>query len=121
MTYEFYKVLHLTGVFIVLMTLSAALVHAAGGGTKANLPMRGVIAGGHGVGLLLALVGGFGLLARLELAAAIPGWAWVKLVIWLVLGAALTVAFRKPQLAKRTYFLVILLAIAATYFARYKP
>lgn len=121
MSYEFYKVLHLAGVFLTLMSLAGALIHAIGGGTKTTLPFRKGIAVAHSAGLTFIGVAGFGLLARLELMSSIPVWAWLKIIIWIALGTALSVAYRKPQWSKSTWYLVIAFAILAAYFARYKP
>ena len=75
MNYTTYKIIHLTGI--------AAL----------SLGLGGMIAGGNnrkifsilqGIGLLVMLVSGFGLLAKLHL--GFPHFAIAKTVIWLVIG-----------------------------------
>ena len=56
MTIQFYLWLHLAGVSLILLAVGA-LAHGAQTGRK-------LLSAAHGVGLLLSLVGGFGLLAR---------------------------------------------------------
>ena len=63
MSYAFYKWLHLTGIFLTLMPLGGMLLHMMNGGTR-DFARRKVLGALHGLGTLLALVGGFGLLAR---------------------------------------------------------
>lgn len=76
----------------------------------------------HGVGMLLSLVGGFGLLARLGLAhVSLPGWAWAKLVIWLFFGGMLGVLMRKPSMAKEAWYAIFAVAAIAVYLVQFKP
>lgn len=108
-----YKVLHLLGAFLVLAALGAAL---AGGSRKGS----GIA---HGIGLLLLLVAGFGALARLGLSnpAGWPLWLWLKLAIWLTLGAGTVIVRRLPNLRLALWILFPLLAAAAGYLSIYKP
>jgi hypothetical protein len=122
MSYEFYKVLHLVGVFMILTSVSALTIHVIGGGTKLTTPMRKGLMAVHGMGLLIVLVAGFGLLARLGLArSGIPPWVIVKLVIWLYFAAATMFLYRTTKYAKGFWFKIIVLASLAAYFAIYKP
>ena len=75
----------------------------------------------HGTGLLISLVGGFGLLARLGLTGGLPGWVYLKLAIWLGLGMSPILLYKRPQTAKAVWFILIVLFISAAYTARYKP
>lgn len=120
--YHVYKVLHLTSVFMVIMSLGAMTLHAANGGGKQH-PFRKLIVYTHGIGLLLALIAGFGLLARLGFAhnAWPPGWAMMKICIWFIFGALSGVLVRKPKFAKQMWFCIIVLFAGAAYFANYKP
>ncbi|MES2963411.1 MAG: hypothetical protein V4760_05940 [Bdellovibrionota bacterium] len=120
MSYEFYKVLHLLGIFMVIATLGGMILHVANGGTR-DFMLRKRVSMVHGVGLLLALIGGFGLLARLGLVNGLPTWAIAKLVIWLTLGALPALVYRKRELAKYFMPLMVGLAAIAGYLAIYKP
>ena len=115
-----YKNIHLLGVFMILVALGGLILHRINGGTRAHA-WRQPVAITHGVGLLLALVGGFGMLAHLEIFWPIPGWAIGKLVIWLVLAALAAIIFRSPALARPLWWVTIVLAGLGGYLALNKP
>ena len=121
MPYEIYKIIHLTGIVMTFLALGGVAVHVMNGGTKADNKGRKVLAMTHGMGLLLALVGGFGLLARLGIKFPWGGWALVKLGIWLFLGGAFAIFLRKPQVSKPLWGVLIALFALAAYLANYKP
>lgn len=125
-SYTVYKTVHYLGIFLLLMVLSAGLARAAALPRKADGPpedpWRRRLLAGHGVALFLVLLGGFGMLARLEITEglALPGWIWAKLGIWGALGAA--VAFRRSRrLAPAALALAPLLALLAGWVALYRP
>jgi hypothetical protein len=118
--YPFYKVLHLLGIFMVVITLGGMILHVVNGGTR-DYAMRKRVALIHGVGLLIALVGGFGLLARLGLVNGMPAWAMAKLGIWFVLGALPALVYRKREWAHFFGPTTIVFAVAAAWLAIYKP
>ena len=120
LSYEVYKILHLAGIFSILVALSASIFHVMSGGTKATNHFRKKLAILHGVGLLVTLVAGFGMLARLGIMAT-PGWVITKMVIWLVLGMVTAILYRKAKLARPIFWLVLVLSILAAYMAIYKP
>jgi hypothetical protein len=120
-SYEFYKVLHLIGIFLILTSVSALTLHVIGGGTKVNTPFRKVLMAMHGIGLLITFVAGFGLLARLGLARDMPNWVFVKIAIWGYFAVATVFLYRTPKYAKGFWFKIILLASISAYFAIYKP
>ena len=109
-----YKVAHIFGVLLVFVAFGAALVD----GSRRKLATMT-----HGIGLLIVLVAGFGALARLGIhgPGGWPLWIWLKLLIWLALGAAMTVARRSPATAKALWWLLPLLGAAAAYLALFKP
>ncbi len=88
-----YKMLHLTGLVMAFMAIAGVLLRGLSGGDSSK--GRGLAAATHGAGLLLALVGGFGMHARLGLAW--QGWVFAKLGLWLAVGGLLTLAIRKPS------------------------
>ena len=120
MSYEFYKVLHIAGAFGILFSLGGLALHVMNGGSR-NHPFRRWTGIAHGISLLIALVGGFGLLARLGFIKGMPAWAMVKIAIWLVLGGIPTLFYRKSNLAKPLWFVTWALAVLATWFAVNKP
>jgi hypothetical protein len=109
-----YKVAHILGVLLVFVAFGAML----GDGTR-----RRLASSTHGIGLLLALITGFGMLARLGIhgPGSWPLWVWLKLVVFLFLGAAMTLAKRNPKSAKALWWLLPLVGAAAGYLAIYKP
>ena len=120
MSYEFYKFLHLVGIVMTIAALSGMSLHVASGGTR-DYAGRKMAAMFHGIGLVITLVAGFGLLARLGLMGGMPGWAIAKLVVWFILGGLPALIYRKPKLAKMFWSLIILFAALNAYLAIYKP
>ncbi len=62
-----------------------------------------------------------GLLARLGMSGSWPLWVWVKIGIWLVLGAATALIRRLPAHFAWLIFLLPLIGTIAAYMAFYKP
>lgn len=115
-----YKVLHLVGVFMIVISLGGILMRAISGETTPSR-WRMPAAITHGVGMLFVLIGGFGMLARLGIISGWPAWVWVKLVIWLLLGAMIALAKRIPAQGKLFWWLIILLAGVAAWLGINKP
>ena len=121
MPYEVYKVLHLAGVFMVVMSTAGLAMHVANGGTKDHALHKRAVRF-HGFGLLLVFVAGFGLMARI----GIMGFPWplfvfLKIGIWLLFGGLGAMIYRKPEMASKFWWLVWLLAATAAWVAVYKP
>lgn len=123
-SYAVYKIVHYAGIFLLITVLGAALARAAldAGRDEGGDPWRRILVTGHGVALFLVLLGGFGMLARLNITQGLnlPGWIWAKLGIWAILGAALA-ARRSPGLSARALVAVPLLAALAGVVALTKP
>lgn len=115
-----YKNIHLVGIFMVIMALGGVLLHRITGGSQHHT-WRKPVAITHGVGMLLILIGGFGMLAHLGTFWPLPGWVIVKITIWIILGALVTVVFRNPTLAKPLWWITIFLGGLAAYMASNKP
>ena len=118
MSYEIYKIIHLLGLTMVVLSLGGIIVHAINGGTKSTNAFRKGAVITHGVGLLLLLVAGFGMLARLGI-HSFPGWVVGKLVIWLTLGAFVGLAY-KQKLARKLWFIIPVLVVLAATLAIFK-
>lgn len=116
-----YKVVHLVGMFVVYMALGAAIFHSANGGSKDTNSRRKLVGITHGLGMFIILLGGFGMLARMGLTSGFPGWIWAKLVIWVLVGAALALASRLPKLAIGLWAAMPVIGGLAAYIALYKP
>jgi len=113
-----YKVLHIFGVLLTFTALGAAIARALSGSGKES-PGHKLAGLTHGVALLVILISGFGLLAKLGI--GFPLWVWVKIVIWLLLGAAIALVRRLPQHATIFWFAIPLLGATAAYLALFKP
>ena len=72
-----------------------------------------------GIGLVLALISGFGLIGKLG--AGFKGWMIGKLAIWVILGGLIAVINRHPKLGSLLWWAVILLGLAAAFLAVTKP
>ncbi len=81
--YEVYKVAHLVGLAVLFAALGGLLFAARDVDGK---PPRALLVL-HGVGVVLMLVGGFGLLARNGIQWPWPNWVLVKAGLWVVLAA----------------------------------
>ena len=122
-SYAVYKVVHYAGIFLLITALGATLSRAAlADGSTGRDPWGKRLVAAHGAALFLILLGGFGMLARLDVTQGLglPGWIWAKLGIWAVLGGILA-ARRRPGVAGRALWLVPVLAVLAGVVALTKP
>ena len=76
MDYTTYKIIHLVGIAALALGVGGMM---AGGNNRKIFSIL------QGIALLVMLVSGFGLLARLHL--GFPHFAMAKIVLWVVLGA----------------------------------
>ncbi|MGE0632348.1 MAG: hypothetical protein AB7O96_08075 [Pseudobdellovibrionaceae bacterium] len=120
-SYQVYKLLHYAGIMMLFAGLGGILIshYASAAGIKGKAKMLAMVA--HGVGLIFILVAGFGMLARLGMTDGLPGWIYAKLVIWLFLGAAATLARKKASSAWFMLALFVLAGVGSAYMALYKP
>ncbi len=120
-SYPVYKLIHFFGIITLVVALAAAGMHVLRGGTRADNPYRRLLGMAHGIGAFLVLLGGFGMLARLGVVhGGLPGWVYIKLAIWLLLGGAIVLVYRR-QYAGLVLGALPLLAAAAAATALYKP
>ncbi len=121
-SFAVYRLLHFIGIVIVFLALGGSILHVVNGGTKETNRWRKPVAALHGISLFVILLGGFGMMARMGIVhGMLPGWIWAKLVIWLLLGAAIALPYRVPQSVKPLALLVPLLGSLAAYFGIFKP
>lgn len=120
--YQIYLLLHFSGILLVFLSYGSLIARAAFAG---NVNRReGVIgrkAGAifSGIGLLLILVSGFGLLALMQYGW--PLWFFIKLCIWVALGAMVGLINKKPHLARLFWVITLLLGFAAVATIVIKP
>lgn len=122
MSYDVYKLTHLLGIFVLLVTLALPSMHLLRGGTRADFPRRRTLVLAHGAASFLVLLGGFGMLARLGIVhSGLPNWILLKLTLWLMLSAGLALALRTTAGARAALVAAPLLALLAAGIAIYKP
>ena len=114
MSYLAYKLIHLLGIFSMLVGLGGMAAHAAAGHAKEENKNHRALMFLHGFGALVALTGGFGLLARLELESE-------GIFPWLVLGGLVALPYRKQTLDRNLLLILPVLAFIGAYLANYKP
>ena len=119
-SYSAYKIIHLLGLMMVFLSLGGVIMRGINRENPLHSWKKG-IAITHGIGMVLLLIAGFGLLARLGIAGNIPGWAWLKFVIWLVLGGMLVIPRKLPEMAKSMWWVALLLGSIAAWLALEKP
>lgn len=141
-SYGVYRLIHFFGIFLLLTALGGAVTRAMLGGARApaggGLPatggapatgapvdegagrrLRRLLGISHGVALFLILLGGFGMLARLDI--GMPGWVIAKIGVWLVLGGLLAAARRMAGRARALWFAIPVLGLVAAWLAYTKP
>ena len=118
MSPQFYHLLHLAGVIMLFMGYGALLGRSLAGSDDVRVRRMGSIT--SGVGLLLMLVAGFGLLAKLY-GNTFHGWVIAKIVIWLALGGLIVVINRKPSAALLLWWVTLALGLLGVIFVYYKP
>ena len=133
-SYGVYRLVHFFGVFLLLTALGGGVIRSmlggvarapdagpdgAGGDDRAARRLRRLLAISHGVALFLILLGGFGMLARLDI--GMPGWIFGKLAVWLLLGGLLAATNRLAGRARALWFAIPVLALVAAWLAYTKP
>lgn len=94
MSYLTYKILHLVAILFLFTALGSLAVLGRSGDARGRR-IAGIV---HGVSIAVILVAGFGLLARLGHFGDIPGWAYAKIGLWLLLAVAAWPLRRRPEL-----------------------
>jgi hypothetical protein len=102
---DIYKFIHYVGIFFLLTGLGGLIL--AG---KEKIKLATI---SHGIGLLLILLGGFGMQAKTHI--GFPVWFIVKLVIWLALAGIVVATKRKLLPPVATWLIVIVLCGVAAW------
>ncbi|MGF1510086.1 MAG: hypothetical protein ACFB9M_11360 [Myxococcota bacterium] len=116
MSYETYRFLHLVGMFVLAASLGGLVALAQSGVTSG---FRRVLVASNGLALLVMLVAGFGMQAKLQI--GMPGWIWAKVVVWLLIGFMIVPIRRVPGQAGLWYASTMLLGAVAVWLGLYKP
>ncbi len=120
LSYSVYKFIHLAGILMIFFSLGGVVMHVANGGSRDNT-FRKIAAITHGIGMILVLVAGFGMLARLGIHWPWPGWITAKLLLWLLFGMALFLIYRFANHARLLWWILLALAIFTVYLVIFKP
>lgn len=113
-----YQVLHLLGVFSVLLAYGLLIARAYLGSEDRKLKKIGAIT--SGVGLFLILLGGFGLLAVLYQNVWHP-WIIIKLVVWVALGGMIALINRMPKMNMVWFWVILVLGLINLWAVYFKP
>ncbi|MFP4070154.1 MAG: hypothetical protein ACOCVJ_03480 [Verrucomicrobiota bacterium] len=118
MSAQFYNVLHFIGILMLFLGYGALLGRSMIGSDDARVRKLGSIT--SGVGLLLMIVAGFGLIAKVYGNSFEP-WMIVKIAIWVGLGGLITAINRKPALAIPLWWTLVVLGATAAVMVYYRP
>ena len=117
MPFTFYKLIHLVGVFMVFLSFGGLIIRELTGvRTKELKSLCGLT---NGIGMLLTLVGGFGLTVKLGI--GMPGWVIGKMVIWVFFAIVISVINRNPNLGKILWWVILFLGAGAGFLVIFKP
>ena len=120
-SYTVYKILHFSGLFLMILSLGAIASHRLQGGTKENFKNRKFFGMLHGIGLLVSLVAGFGLMAKMGYSFTKDMWVYWKLFAWLIVGMYPVVFYKQKQSSKLPYFGLLALLLITVYVVEFKP
>ena len=113
-----YQILHVTGIIMIFMGYGALLARSLIKSDDAYVRKLGSIT--SGIGLLLVLIAGFGMIAKIGYSYSAPGLI-VKLLVWVALGGVTALINRRPELAKQLWWAILglgVLAVVMVYYVR---
>ena len=120
-----YTTIHVGAIMLMYIALGGLAVLASTAGTETDAkPIRRYLTMLHGLALVVIFVAGFGLMSKklgLGGPGEWPGYIWLKLVLWLVLGGSTVMLRRKPSLMRPMMIILPALGVVAGYIALYKP
>jgi len=117
MSIQFYNFIHFVGIIMVFLSFGGLVMQSIAKNDDKGLRRLGAIT--NGIGLLLVLVAGFGLWAKLKI--PLSGWLIVKVIIWFVFGGLVAVINRKPDLGKVLWWVILALGILAVVMVTFRP
>jgi len=121
MTLNAFKIIHLVGLILLFQSLGATIFARLSMPDQAGSRSNRMLMMMHGIGLFFLLIGGIGMLVQLEIPFPFPIWTWLKMTVWLALGAAPGLIRKRPQSARKWWLLVILLGALAASLGLFKP
>ena len=117
--YYIFKIIHLTGIFLVFSALGGHMFRAAIGSRQDN-PLPKFIGMFHKVGLLLVLLAGIGLLTHFSEFNPF-GWIIAKVFVLLMLAVWPLYLYGSKENLPWSGGAAILFGLVAAFFALYKP
>lgn len=111
MSLQTYHILHLVGLILVFVGFGGLL--SSDGARKA---MKW-----HGIGLVISLVSGFGMLAKMGIMGSMPVWVWIKIALWLVLGFLPVLSKRRVLSAPVVVLIAMVVGAVLAYLGYMKP
>lgn len=114
MSYEIYKLIHFFAIISLFLAIGALLTFSGGKKQKKGIMIL------HGLSVLVLLVSGFGLVARLKM-HSFPLWLWIKLGIWIVLSILIPILVARKVNKRWLWLLVFAGGLGATCLAVFKP
>ena len=112
-----YHILHFVGILMLFLGYGALLGRSIAGSDDATVKKLGSIT--SGIGLILMIIAGFGLIAKLQI--GFQPWVIAKMGIWAVLGGLIALINRKPALAVSLWWGLIALGAIAAVMVYIRP
>ena len=125
MSYIFYKIFHLSFIFVLLLTLGSLWAFYSLDVNRKN-KIRKYLLLFHGISILFIFIAGFGLIAKLKIPSPWPAWIYIKIGLWLLLASTpffLRKGIQAPHKALKSrglWWLIILLTFCAVLTATLK-
>lgn len=119
MPYEFYKIFHFIGLITGICAVSALIYRTWAEGTSPVKGKRPIMIA-HGIAVVLMLISGFGLLARLGIIGSWPFWVWIKIAGLAFLILAPTLVLRVPATRKHMWWIFPVVLFFVAYSVVYK-
>lgn len=119
MTYFLVKAAHVLGAFWLFAALGSIALRQLATTPPAKDRAHKLSGLTHGLSLVLILVTGFWILGIMKYDFNL--WVWLKLGIWLLLGASIALVRRTPKLAALWWWLLPILGAAAAWLCFAKP
>jgi len=116
-SYLTYKILHVVAILFLFTSLGGLAVLGRSDDARWR-KLAGIV---HGISIVVILVAGFGLLARLGHFGSIPGWAYLKIGLWLLLAVAVVPLRRRPEWGAALWLILPALGGIAAWLAIAKP
>ena len=117
LSHPVYKVIHLLGILLLIGGLGALWALAASVAEETRRGVRKLLLAVHGTSMFVILFAGFGMLARLGISGSWPLWVWIKILIWVLLGASPVLLRRAEKPISGLFFLLTALGVIAAWAA----